>query len=369
MSTNLPQVQPPERDIIPLPEKKLMRVWGSLKADVQFCVHAVRQENAERRWYKIVSTTFNRMNKFVSTVVGSSILTSTIALIYTNRDFLLNNKRWVAIVLLSLLTFFLMWVALTVRRFHERVAGELNARITDLTNLLPARDETIALLLKKLAASGAHLDNKNIEARHAKQKYEHEISNLKRSNKSLGDQLQKLLEYKLFLIVHTESFPDPRDPWETLTSEVSLYYDIVKVDPLWVSHTVMLKAHLVFFLENRANEKAVIRTLRLSLLRRTSRGRDKKVRLSRQLSIELSPITSAPLSLDGYSIDGMMMTPTFILHGYAEMSQRIARRLNQNCFLRLSMDAMNQSPFDIDLDVDWEKARNTSSAIPVTPRK
>ncbi len=147
MSSNLPELPPQELTVTPQPEKRLTRTWHSLKTGMRFVVHTIGQEYAESGWYKLISTTLSRTNKLASFVAGSSLSAIVILCIYTNREFLLLNKRWVAIVVLSVLTMFLLWVTLTVRRFHERTVGELGARHQEELKALKATEKRVRFKL------------------------------------------------------------------------------------------------------------------------------------------------------------------------------------------------------------------------------
>ena len=188
-----------------------------------------------------------------------------------------------------------------------------------------------------------------------------DVSALTSERDSLKSQLEELTKYKLFLLIDFERRPDPRDHWETVESTASVYLDHDVVN------TFVLKAELIVLLENRGHDKVTIRKAWAQLLRMTSRGREKEIPLKRKLGLETHPLTMSPSTLDGYTVEPLTRGVPFILNWSCELSERIGERLDQNCFLRISMDAMNQDLFTVDLDVDW-KARATDTAVRVTPR-
>jgi hypothetical protein len=129
-----------------------------------------------------------------------------------------------------------------------------------------------------------------------------------------------------------------------------------------------LKTDFVSYFENCSSETVAIRTGTVLLLRKTRRGREKEIRLIQRWPMEVKPIDSAPATLDGWRIEGMMITPRFKLSRHFEISGRIGERLDQNCFFRISVDAISHPKIDIDLDVDWKKARDSGSLVRITPR-
>jgi hypothetical protein len=186
----------------------------------------------------------------------------------------------------------------------------------------------------------------------------------------LKSELEERDRYKLFLIVDFKPFPSPYRA-EFHQSEVSLHLheDVVAFEPgqpIELSWST-LTADLIIFFENRHADKVVIRTVGVSLLRKTPRGNEKSIPFKTE-RLNTYPITSSPSTLDGYTVKGLSITTPMRLQYHMELGARLGQRLNHDCFLRVTMDAMNQPPFNVDIDVDWEKARNSDGPVPVSPR-
>lgn len=374
MANNVPQSQPPERAPAPQPRKRGALSWDSFKADVQFCVDAIRQEYAGSRWYKIMSTTISKTNKAVSVIVGSSITTLAILFIYTNREFLLRNKRWVAIALLSALASFLAWVVLTARRFHERVVAELasehaagkeallaqinsnsEAYKEERTNLINSHREQIAELKRELAA---------------------EVERLRTGRDALKTQLDERNKRKLVLKVDVSQrgIDDPSDAWESIKSEASLYLNdlfLFDSDARARRRSFTLTARFVLNFETTTTDAVSVRTVTTRLMRERHNGRVKEVYRFRRHEVEVMATDSWParVTLDGWRIEGMTIVPPRVMDCKTLfIRNKRGRLLNRNYFLRLSVDAVSQPPFEVDLEADWETARETGRLVPIRPR-
>ena len=75
-----------------------------------------------------MSTTYVRLDKVIHYVLGTTLSAVMLYLIFSKRASLLNHKRWVAIVCLSALTAFLLWLIGAIKRFHERTVAEMRER-------------------------------------------------------------------------------------------------------------------------------------------------------------------------------------------------------------------------------------------------
>jgi len=74
-----------------------------------------------------MSATYVRLDKLISFVLGTTLSALVLLGVYSYRDTLSGNKRWVAIIALSLLSAFLLWLIGAIKRFHERMVHELKA--------------------------------------------------------------------------------------------------------------------------------------------------------------------------------------------------------------------------------------------------
>lgn len=122
------------------------------------------------------------------------------------------------------------------------------------------------------------------------------------------------------------------------------------------------------------NDAAITLTLRqrmwVSLFRRTGRGKEKEIPLDPEkesllmLAGEGSDVTP---KLEDFVFEPLKPTKSYALFFGMGISTRYGKRLNRNCFIRLTMDAMGQLPCYVDLDVDWEAAQ-TEKGTTMTPR-
>jgi hypothetical protein len=55
------------------------------------------------------------------------------------------------------------------------------------------------------------------------------------------------------------------------------------------------------------------------------------------------------------------------IQGHIVASGDYRKTLNENCFLRVTMEAMNQYPYNRDFDINWKNINQ--GKIDITPRK
>jgi hypothetical protein len=106
----------------------LARMWNSIKSYLKFCSFAFSEDYQQKGWYKRLSTIYIRADKLVSIILGTTLSALVIFYLYPHRDLVLNNKRWSAIVILSTFSLFLLYLIGAIKRFHERVVNEMEAR-------------------------------------------------------------------------------------------------------------------------------------------------------------------------------------------------------------------------------------------------
>ena len=256
-------------------------------------------------------------------------------------------------------------------RYYERRADEVNAEYAKyLQDYAKAQERRVFLYNTEQAQQ---LSNQQAAVQAQRRQLETQIERLKEQVRGLTSQLEERNKHRLFLLVNTKrGVPCSSDPWETHESTASLYRNSLTLHPeserQRKSIRFILKADFVCLFENRSSDTVTIRTCTVSLLRQTSRGREKEIRFIQRWPVEVKPITSSPHTLDGWRIEGMTIMPPFMLSRHFEVSGRIGERLDQNCFLRISVDAISHPQIDIDLDVDWQKARDSGRLVRLTPR-
>lgn len=169
---------------------------------------------------------------------------------------------------------------------------------------------------------------------------ENEIAALRRSHKS---QLEELKQLKL--VIHTNR-----------QSEVRI--EIEDDGEYFV--TAYLKLHV----ENHALAPVPVKKMETFLYRKNKRGTEKEIPHSK----------SSLTSLDGtgelakHDVGAGRETDPNWFQSFINMSPRYWKRLNHTCFLRVTLEAMRQPPYSIDLDIDWV-ALDRDGKVFVTPRK
>ena len=260
-----------------------------------------------------------------------------------------------------------------LRKKHKSTVSKLNERITEM-------EQSHELKIKGLNnhLNAIKRDRHSIagQRQHFVDKstfLEKELRSVEQERDSLKYQLEQQNKQKLFLFVDTnKGVTNPHDLWETYLSQASLYLDTfsfeIEAGRKIASTSFLLWADFVIFFENLSPHKITIRTVEVLLLRKTSREHEKEIRYIHRRPLDVKPITSSPLTFDGWSVEGMTITPHFILNCKFELTERVGRRLDQNCFFRVSVDALNHPRIDIDFDVDWQKARDSRGLVKITPR-
>jgi hypothetical protein len=169
--------------------------------------------------------------------------------------------------------------------------------------------------------------------------YENELTALRSSHKS---QLEDLKQLKL--VVNTNRQSEVRAEQD---SDGSLI-------------TVFLKLHI----ENHALTPVPVRKLETSLYRQTKRGMEKEMIGSKSILISL--MGSEELANHDV-LPGRVTEPRWF-QSVMGVSPRYWKLMNRTCFLRVTMEAMRQPPYSVDLAVDWEAVRRHGTTY-VTPKK
>jgi hypothetical protein len=147
----MPPSLPPEK----LPDESVSAtraegMWMRIKSHLSFCKYALAEDYRHWRWHDKMSAAFKKTGKAFNIVVGSSVLTFALLLLYTNREFLLSHKRWVAIVVLTILTLLLTWLTVALRRFNERAIREHTREIETLSVTYNEERKNIIASFKEL---------------------------------------------------------------------------------------------------------------------------------------------------------------------------------------------------------------------------
>jgi hypothetical protein len=125
----------------------------------------------------------------------------------------------------------------------------------------------------------------------------------------------------------------------------------VRMD-LWV-----LTVNLRIRFENHDIHPIQLKKVKVSLLRKARDGREREIPLFRSLMEIFEEGTTGKFVPDQNQILGNRITPYYWVQCVLEVSERYGERLNRNCFLRVTVDALRQPPYSVDLDVDWKTSR------------
>lgn len=308
-------------------------MWKQLKPALSLVGMALSEEFKRTRGYKVM--TFLVLLSTPITYVG----------LFFTLQIPLPKLPWQVWAVLSVLTtiLLLMLIFVAVYRYHMRTVEELNASHkaetdglrknldTELTTLTTQHEKHTATLQTKIA--------------------------------SLQSELNEFIPKLKFVV---ERNPQCR---VTLRHEEYLF-DPPDGEPKEVDYYVV-NANVKIHFENDA---AITLTLRkrmwVSLFRRTGRGKEKEIPLDPEkesllmLAGEGSDVTP---KLEDFVFEPLKRTKSYALFCGMGISTRYGKRLNRNCFMRLTMDAMGQLPCYVDLDVDWEAAKTEKGSV-MTPR-
>jgi hypothetical protein len=222
--------------------------------------------------------------------------------------------------------------------------ADLNTSKDELESKLAAREESHfewGETLRELHQQ--HIDDTNTLHRRdistLKTDYENEIAALKSSHKSQLEDLKQLR-----LVINTNRQSEVRAEQDNDGSLI----------------TVFLKLHV----ENHALTPVPVRKLETSLYRQTKRGVEKEMLRSKSILISLS----GSEELANHDVLPGRVTEPRWFQSVIGVSPRYWKLLNRTCFLRVTMEAMRQPQYSVDLVVDWEAVRRYGTTF-VTPRK
>lgn len=304
------------------------RVWGSLKADVRFCVLAFKQEHAESWWYEIVSA-IRKLNKILEVTVSFGLIAAALYLYFVYAYPFL-GKRWTAIIILSTLVFILGAAVRATRLFHERTVGELNDKITELTNQLPAKDDLIKRLQENSDKLLTSLKIAKLGAGQAEGEFKYKISMLESERDSFKSQLEELRKWRVTFKVDKQS---------------QVHYSHIEE----MSH---FTANLLMQFENTSEQDLTMYGVDLSLYKQDESGEEKKLDFNvRSIAIERYPKTSYVVNFSrGLKLIAGELSSPYLFR--FDMEQLFIEELTADCFLRVTMSAMNQDPLSKDYVID-----------------
>jgi hypothetical protein len=219
------------------------------------------------------------------------------------------------------------------------------------------------------------LVRKSKPKREKRQKHEERASSISGSIEpnmnALKSELEDLKKYKLILELVT-GWRDG-DVASLYQSSVSLFHSTGMLDkptPEEVSQAKLslIKADLRIRLENNDLQHNIpMRGVWVSLMRKTSRGKEEEIPLVSSHVRAFEDGTGERIAFDSVTIGAGRQTPPYDLQCQFQLDAKHGKRLDRKCFLRITMKAASQPPYVVDCDADWAAALD--GVVPVTLRK
>jgi hypothetical protein len=121
---------------------------------------------------------------------------------------------------------------------------------------------------------------------------------------------------------------------------------------------------------NRNINKIMVTKLEVSLLRKTWSGKERAIPTVESYGVVYEEASTQKINWHELDFLGTRVgTANYQLSWIFEISKEAMEKLNKNCFLRITMEAMRQPPYSIDLDVDWKQAISEVSTVSLRTSK
>lgn len=181
------------------------------------------------------------------------------------------------------------------------------------------------------------------------------IANLRHKLTDKVHQIYKLTTYKLKFEIDA-----PSRSFVTVTS----YYD--------EQFSVMMRLYIRF--ENSDVHPLTVKGVSVLLIKKDEDDTESEIPLIKQDLYEVVYDEEHPLSKKEYkwdsrnlSVGGRDWTPYHTIDGHINADGDYRKILDSSCFLRVTMEAMNQPPYSLDFDVNWEGIHQ--GWVQITPRR
>jgi hypothetical protein len=133
------------------------------------------------------------------------------------------------------------------------------------------------------------------------------------------------------------------------------------------SASYLFKAHFRVRCENPAPYQRAVRSVRFSLMRVTGRGEPKPIPMVTERTEVEEEGNRSRVELVDFTVAAGAFTPWYWFTSHFQLRQRYATRLNEKCFVRLTMEAVNQDAKVLDFGVNWDEVMSKAFA-PLTPK-
>lgn len=203
-----------------------------------------------------------------------------------------------------------------------------------------------------------HLNLIEAHTRHAinqEDKHKIKVEGLRAEIDFLKSQIDKITAYKLIFEIETQS-----RSYVNLTS----YYD----------ESFSVKPTFYIRFENSDIHPLIVKRVNVLIIRKDADGTESEIPIIDQELYEVVFEEEHSLSKREYkwdnrnlSIEGRTTTLLHLIKGQLNVFGDYRKVLNTNCFLRVTMETMNQPLYALDFDVNWEFALKDNAGL--TSRK
>lgn len=244
---------------------------------------------------------------------------------------------------------------------QAEIDGLQEAHKTDLSNLESNLTAEFKLEIEKLQDQINSLYEKyRVRMQAHRKHYNSEVSKLRSQVSDQSKQIQELSGPTLVFQVE-------RCPYCSITLSHEQYtFDPPGGEPREVDSYMINATVQIRFQNHSLYQTMLTKGMEASLVRKTRNGKEKAIPLLQATTIvagEGSPVLD---KLEEIRFEPTSKTKSYVVSFGMELLTRYGKRLNQNCFIRITMEAMRQPPCYVDLVVNWEDALSGRAAV--TPR-
>jgi hypothetical protein len=189
-----------------------------------------------------------------------------------------------------------------------------------------------------------------------------DLAAVKAERDVLRSKVDELTKHGLLLDVDLE--PHTSNTSQKVRSRLYVSYDALNTASV-ENEPYLIKGFLRIRFDNHVGVATGVRSLTVCLRRETDQGA-REARLTFEACEEQ---TRAKADLALQIIQAAQISPCYELDCEGELEKDWGKLLDENCFLRIKMEAAGQPPYCVDLNVDWQTARLTDSPAFFTPRR
>lgn len=239
----------------------------------------------------------------------------------------------------TMLVIFLIHLARAPKYIYEQVQGELR------------QEKQTTLELRK---DNETYYKQTIAVDEITRKQQDDIESLETQVRALQSELDNLKVYKLKFEIDA--------PSRSHIIVTSFYYE---------TFNVMMRLYIRF--ENSDIHPLTVKRVSVLLIKKGEDETESEIPLIDSNLYEATYVEEGRLSKKEYkwdsrnlSVSGRDWTPYHTIEGHIDANGDCREMLDSNCFLRVTMEAMNQPPYSLDFNADWNRAEG--SWVHIIPR-